>query len=57
MGTMNANDESPHGYTEEQVERGDYPPILSLLTPELRAEVAAARIGGEPLYVPRLRLV
>jgi hypothetical protein len=54
---MNANDESPHGYTEEQVERGDYPPILSLLTPELRAEVAAARIGGEPLYVPRLRLV
>lgn len=52
-----AADERPRGYTAEQVERGDYPPILSLLSPELAAEVAAARIGGEPLHVPRLRLV
>jgi hypothetical protein len=45
------------GYTDEEVARGDYPPILSLLSPELAAEVAAMKIGGEPLYTPRLRVV
>jgi hypothetical protein len=46
------------GYTNEEVERGDYPPLLSLLPAELAAEIAAARYpDGEPVYTPRLRSV
>ena len=43
------------GYTDEQVAAGDFPPIMSLLTPELAAEVAAAKVNGEHLYRPALR--
>lgn len=45
------------GYTSEQVDHGDFPPIMSLLSPELAAEVAAARVNDEPLYRPMLRTV
>jgi hypothetical protein len=46
------------GYTADEVERGDFPPLLSLLPAELAAEVAAFRFAdGEPLYTPRLRSV
>lgn len=48
---------TPTGYTVEQVERGEYPPLLSLLSPDLAAEVSAARVGGEPLLTTRLRSV
>ncbi len=50
------NDEVQGGYTEEQVSNGDYPPIVTLLTPELAAEVAAARSDGRPLYVPTAKI-
>lgn len=50
-------DVEPVCYTAEQVERGEYPPLLSLLSPDLASEVAAARVGGEPLYTPRLRSI
>lgn len=44
------------GYTAEQVARGEYPPLLSLLPPELAAEVSDIRINGEPLVESALRL-
>ena len=40
------------GYTREQVRRGEYPPLLTLLPRALANDVRAARIDGEALHTP-----